>query len=634
MFVLEPNGRERGDTARGRGIEAGAQSSGGDMSSVKPDLERELTELHTKCVARPLSSLVCDRVHAFARPLPFCSGRRARLVATVLHACTAWTDADIHWPGRFKAEPGGDAGGKIIKKQRATIDALSRDNAKLQKELDLDSSMRSMNRSKTPQDSHSVMSSALSKLHDEAEKFTRKIESEKARIEGLDTDIKKLNSAVLEQRKRLGGANAVRENNLKTQKQIQILENRLDKSLLKFNEALAHNKHLRESIDNLRRERGAFDNIYKKLEKDLHEKKAEMAKIIDLSNAAYDVRDRAQQEMAVLKIQADREQAEFESNWKELGKLIETDRQMKELMRKKEKAGTTQDDDKLRKTIMKNDKGLQHNKDLQQKALQKVQSYEEAFANIQASTGISDIDELVETFIEAEDKNFSLFNYVNELNNEVEKLEDSIKGTREQIEMFRGQGQDTDNHRKRILQDLEAKLARTEQKAEQCEARAAKTMSTVNELKKGIEDTFLRIGCNSEAVSAALGNEGVTESNMMQYLGIIEQRTNEILQMYTAVKMQEQGQDIKSAEAQAELASIMGQGPAVPLGAGEVKVSPPAAGDDVDSEEESEEDEDRPLTREELKAKTLRNLAKREALERDGEADTRKPKARSQGSLR
>ncbi|MGB1593114.1 MAG: hypothetical protein ACPIOQ_10205, partial [Promethearchaeia archaeon] len=131
-------------------------------------------------------------------------GRQAcgsRIASAHVHACTAWNDADMNRPGRFKAEPGGDAGGKIIKKQRATIDALSRDNAKLQKELDLDSSMRSMNRSKTPQDSHSVMSSALSKLHDEAEKFTRKIESEKARIEGLDTDIKKLNSAVLEQRK-------------------------------------------------------------------------------------------------------------------------------------------------------------------------------------------------------------------------------------------------------------------------------------------------------------------------------------------------------------------------------------------------------------------------------------------------
>jgi hypothetical protein len=39
------------------------------------------------------------------------------------------------------------------------------------------------------------------------------------------------------------------------QKQIRILENRLDKALVKFNEALAHNKQLRETIDNLRRER-------------------------------------------------------------------------------------------------------------------------------------------------------------------------------------------------------------------------------------------------------------------------------------------------------------------------------------------------------------------------------------------
>ncbi len=43
------------------------------------------------------------------------------------------------------------------------------------------------------------------------------------------------------------------------------------------------------------------------------------------------------------------------------------------------------------------------------------QIYEEAFSKIQAATGISDIDQLVETFISAEDKNFSLFNYANEV---------------------------------------------------------------------------------------------------------------------------------------------------------------------------------------------------------------------------
>ncbi len=40
-----------------------------------------------------------------------------------------------------------------------------------------------------------------------------------------------------------------------------------------------------------------------------------------------------------------------------------------------------------------------------------------------------------------------------------------------------------------------------------------------------------RRSCNTPAVMELLGDEGVTEKNLMQYLGIIEQRTNEILQV-------------------------------------------------------------------------------------------------------
>ena len=39
---------------------------------------------------------------------------------------------------------------------------------------------------------------------------------------------------------------------------------------------------------------------------------------------------------------------------------------------------------------------------------------------------MKDIDAIVERFMEAEDANFSLFNYVNEVNAEVEKLEEQI----------------------------------------------------------------------------------------------------------------------------------------------------------------------------------------------------------------
>lgn len=231
----------------------------------------------------------------------------------------------------------------------------------------------------------------------------------------------------------MGGINASRENNQAIAKQIQILENRLDKALKKYNEALANNKRLRENIDNLRRERLVFDQIYKKLEKELAEKKKEMARIIEISNKAYEARDAAQAEMAALKQQADKEQQEFEQEWKELGKMIEQDRKMKDFMKKeREKLSmqehrgdmTVEQEQSLKKKVLRGNWGIAKDKASIHASMEKVQSYEEAFAKIQAATGISDIDELVTTFINAEDQNFALFNYVNELNSECEKLEE------------------------------------------------------------------------------------------------------------------------------------------------------------------------------------------------------------------
>jgi hypothetical protein len=77
--------------------------------------------------------------------------------------------------------------------------------------------------------------------------------------------------------------------------------------------------------------------------------------------------------------------------------------------------------------------------------LEKAESYEEAFAKIEAATGIHDIDVLVKNFIQAEEKNFTLFKFVNELSNEIENLEAQINEMHAEIERNRGQGMTTDN---------------------------------------------------------------------------------------------------------------------------------------------------------------------------------------------
>merc|ERR1711953_1412265 len=120
-----------------------------------------------------------------------------------------------------------------------------------------------------------------------------------------------------------------------------------------------------------------------------------------------------------LKQQADKEHAEFEKEWRELGKLIENDKKMKEFMRQKvrsraEEAGKLGDtsigvDDKHSKKITKNAWDTAKSMVTITSSQDKVVTYEEAFSKIQAATGICDIDELVQNFINSEDQNFTLF---------------------------------------------------------------------------------------------------------------------------------------------------------------------------------------------------------------------------------
>ena len=105
----------------------------------------------------------------------------------------------------------------------------------------------------------------------------------------------------------------------------------------------------------------------------------------------------------------------------------------------------------------------------------------------------------------------------------MEKLEEQIADIKAEIEKYKGQGGQNDRQRKKLLKDLEDRLASTEARAEQYEAKALKAAKTVSQLEQGIQSIFSKIGCDKSAISDMLGTTGVTESNMMQYLGIIEQ---------------------------------------------------------------------------------------------------------------
>merc|ERR1712113_904024 len=116
------------------------------------------------------------------------------------------------------------------------------------------------------------------------------------------------------------------------------------------------------------------------------------------------------------------------------------------------------DDDKHRQKITKNAWDTAKSMVTITSSQEKVVTYEEAFSKIQAATGICDIDELVQNFINSEDQNFTLFKYNNELSADIEKLEQQIADYKDEYIVLSGSGtkkEDTD--KVKLLETLEEK---------------------------------------------------------------------------------------------------------------------------------------------------------------------------------
>eukprot|EP00891_Asterochloris_glomerata_P006953 jgi/Astpho2/6953/e_gw1.00107.209.1_t len=356
---------------------------------------------------------------------------------------------------------------------------------------------------------------------------------ERSRVAELEERSAALREQVAGQRKAMGGVNAAQESTIAMQKQMRILENRLEKAYHKYNESQSHNQVLRGKIDNLRRERLVFDDIFKKLEKSLQLQKKEMAGIIHISNGAFDTREKAIAEMAVLKLQSDKEQTMCEAEWKHLTQLLDADRQQR-VSACFVTAARCHHCRRNPRAYYAGESTIAKEKAATNSSMNQVQHYGEAFAKIQDATGIKDIDKLVERFMEAEDANFSLFNYVNEVNAEVEKLEDQIGDIKAEIDKYRGEDIQQETQRRKNLQEQEQKLAEAKERAALYEQKHVNAVKRVDQLKDSIMRMFEEAGCSTPAVQEMLGDVGITEVNMLQYLGILEQRTNEILQVGTA----------------------------------------------------------------------------------------------------
>ncbi|CAE7941321.1 ODA1, partial [Symbiodinium sp. KB8] len=201
---------------------------------------------------------------------------------------------------------------------------------------------------------------------------------------------------------------------------------------------------------------------------------------------------------------------------------------------------------------------------------EQLAKYEDAFRKIQEETGISTIDEMVSEFLQAEDHNFSLINMINELNKELEALEVEHAALQKRVQVEASRSTQTDEERGNLFSSMEQQIRDTREKSRAFAQKHEKAMKIMESMRPGIMTifqkvsasafflwllpeevpclchpslfcTFPQVGTNEEAVAESLISTGVTDGNVLQFLGLIEQRVSEIVQMY---RMAQGGQSV------------------------------------------------------------------------------------------
>ncbi|KAL3665069.1 hypothetical protein V7S43_009703 [Phytophthora oleae] len=343
---------------------------------------------------------------------------------------------------------------------------------------------------------------------------------------------------------------------------LRMAENRLELALVRKNEVDSANKHLLARVDAARRDRTIFDGIYKKLERETSVSKArhEQARV-DLSRATQ-ARDALAREVARLQDATEREQFEYEHQFQELKHSIEHWRHetgvrmaasemqssslsgpfgVSELLsgldanseqgnaNRGESAGTLSRVTALSSWKIGVDRALTTVPD------SLVAKYDEAFATIRERTGLQDASALAGDLLSRDAANFQRFKRVEELSREEVALQTQVAALTTQIEAFKArEGIASRASQKQQCRRVEAALRETQQKCDKFDAEIEERDAVLGRIKASVHSVHNTLahaasGGSTSGNSTALG-QGITDTNVIEYLQAIEMYTTELLQ--------------------------------------------------------------------------------------------------------
>ncbi|KAG9334232.1 hypothetical protein JZ751_008379, partial [Albula glossodonta] len=278
----------------------------------------------------------------------------------------------------------------LIRRQLQEIQRLQKEHEELQCSLRV-----SENNSRRARDVEATQN--LRRVLERRDEVEEQLEKERQALAQLDQEIFNMERKLAGQRR---GGIVVNLNQkpqpCQTQQSSHTLENKLDRALTRFNKQLAKISGLREELDILHVERNRFQQVYRRLVKELLEIRKETGDVIDQSTSAYDARVEAQYKTVTLNEKAVKDLAQYSVEMQELERVIAHEHRLKTFMSTKNQERADEDSQDANRKHATEDR----EKRKTESGEESMATLEEAFYRIQSATGEEDLDLLVMKFIE------------------------------------------------------------------------------------------------------------------------------------------------------------------------------------------------------------------------------------------
>ena len=247
-----------------------------------------------------------------------------------------------------------------------------------------------------------------------------------------------------------------------TTRLIRTLENRLDKALVKFNEARSISQTYEQIIKRLTNERVGFDGQIAALDRSLKQKEKDLDELVLMSHDAGAAKEKAKAELTQVDAQLTKERAERE---KALRDKRDTVRKREEMNVEAARLRAQRDAEEKRRADAAKKRAeaakaanasAEEKKKTEQQG--RIGSYERAFLKIKDATGVSDLDQVISKFMTQEDTNRNLRQLRKDGQARIEALKEEIERSKQALESFQFGGPVGPASR-RAVDDLELKLS-------------------------------------------------------------------------------------------------------------------------------------------------------------------------------